>query len=1847
MENRFLKGLFKDTGHIDQPKGTWRYALNAVFNTLKGAISNEQGVSQAGTLFANRTVIGSVEVSDGRVVLFLRTTTQSGSIQSGTGNPALEMSEIGVWEKGVYKSLFSPNHAVYPHLDLAFSTKHLIEGTFKLDSKGDLIVYFTDDLNPPRAFNVSMQERNLTFDPMGTPVLSNLYGMNPSDSNTNQIFLLNLFPHTGDAAQISQTINIHDGGSLRTAVYYLAIAYVGDDLAATNYMSVSNPVSIVEESRKTTPTNQMDGGRAGNQTSKSIAWTIENLNTVDYKYIRPVVIRKMGEATDAFKLNDFQITATTVVVFSGTEGIGSASLEEVMIDTVSYDTAKTINQLDGVLYVGNTTGSKDIGYQKYANNIKLESTLYTLTEFDTFYATVDNLQTGWGTTPVNMYGGFIRNTENSPSYRNEELNSAFRGYMRGEVYAFYISFVLRDGSMSYAYHIPGRDILTNSAGDTESAALTQADLVAADTSETYAIAMESFPDTAYYAQFWDFSSAGSGWMNYWKNLTEFYPNTPNYDVMDGITVRPSLRTENVRHHAFPRNATDERKTIMSSQCGTSVSGGTTDSYEIIDGTWSWRYTSHAWGPTVNKGSWMDSGFKFNTNVNNPTNNTTAEVDADSLFDGQVFTANQPMNVSVSYYVMLTRISGSGSQAEPTRTRIKAYIGNTWYYSRRSDDNNIIGNDNSPGWPGNAMFGCGSGGDQCDSIIVGEHDIEMVYPESAWTGGSTSWWYNDALDTSQGIPFTLGINDYFFVEGKAPGSTSNWIIKQTDDDNGSIGGSWYSSFTVVVDSGGSSSLDDEQFDAKIDHTVSALGFHLDDIKVPKSLLSKVQGFRIYRAKRGHENKTILGQSVLLPMHKREGALGMCEEATGVSYASHVLGQVNSTPETFYVKSPWALNNDDDLMYPGGYTAFSFHDFNLLRTHNSLAPATHLQIQYKVNNYVWNGPSLQQDKKMLTKLLNPDALDATPAEVYKFQEIWGYDTEFGNCYPKDILSAIFIGNSYNNMDWHHTAPKVLGQKAKSYLLGDSIFSGTSLGFGGKVFNEFGESCVILGLKDGFKLPSLPSVPEGDADDLNNTSFGYALNDGACNLVNEDNQARNQVYIANLAAYKSDVYKSIDSQELVYTGYEILGDALHDFVFDDETGDALSSVSDTFSTKNKYPDGIFGGDTFICRYGFVSKVTPSNTVEKSNPIRSINYHIVESSDNINFRHSEDSDTSYFPGTSAKDILSNQNDLTHVDSIKYTSNYSEDNIIKPAFPLPLRDTLQDDFPTRTHRSATNDTTSLIDNYRIFLANQYKDLPKNRGELWKLASFNNLLYFHMESSLYAAKGKQTMEMKDGTEAFIGSGDIFQQNPDEVIQTELGYGGTQSQWAALTTRYGYFFVDQASYKVFLMGEGLTEISPTGMDIWFKKNLVSKFTYADKMGRLKDNPAVGIGLHASWDPLHKRILLTFRDLQETAYFNTGLALPAGSHGSIAYNENTMEFMEYELIPFTADLALLEDYFTLINAPSEQVIPYPNFGVTVTVTSALETFYFPHQGGTYAVYVPTVAGTYTFPADADAYYDQLDTGTIIQYSYSANLAAEYEAGGTYISNPINYSNQLYFKRIGWTLSYYPEVNFWGSFHTYIPYMYFSTHRNIYSVTDFSMESSYKIWEHNSGNYGEFYPGASTNISPFEIEYVSNLVPSEDTLTSSISYTADVVNDVGAVILEGGFTSAIVYNTLQMSESIKLAYLVSTRRIGNSWKINKFRDMAKLHTDATSYYAPYLDNVVGEYSDGTITSSVLSPMFKSDGMDESQNLEYLDLDKAWNLQKKFVDKWIGVRLICNNNRNNLVNLYSTTVAARKTYR
>ena len=96
-----------------------------------------------------------------------------------------------------------------------------------------------------------------------------------------------------------------------------------------------------------------------------------------------------------------------------------------------------------------------------------------------------------------------------------------------------------------------------------------------------------------------------------------------------------------------------------------------------------------------------------------------------------------------------------------------------------------------------------------------------------------------------------------------------------------------------------------------------------------------------------------------------------------------------------------------------------------------------------------------------------------------------------------------------------------------------------------------------------------------------------------------------------------------------------------------------------------------------------------------------------------------------------------------------------------------------------------------------------------------------------------------------------------------------------------------------------------------------------------------------------------------------------------------------------------------------------------------------------------------------------------------------------------------------------------------------------------------------------------------------------------------------------------------------------------------MAALAIDTRAYYTSPQVNLLGGINTGTVTTSFIEDMFTVDGMSEIINPNYIDITKNWNEQSKFIDKWVGIRLIYDNVSNNLLNLYSTEVAVRNLYR
>ena len=87
--NNFNKGLHRDAPLVEQPDGTYRFALNAVSETREGEesyISNEEGNTSCHDFGVGWTPLGSVYIGDDTTCVFL--------CQRSTGTPSSLASDL-------------------------------------------------------------------------------------------------------------------------------------------------------------------------------------------------------------------------------------------------------------------------------------------------------------------------------------------------------------------------------------------------------------------------------------------------------------------------------------------------------------------------------------------------------------------------------------------------------------------------------------------------------------------------------------------------------------------------------------------------------------------------------------------------------------------------------------------------------------------------------------------------------------------------------------------------------------------------------------------------------------------------------------------------------------------------------------------------------------------------------------------------------------------------------------------------------------------------------------------------------------------------------------------------------------------------------------------------------------------------------------------------------------------------------------------------------------------------------------------------------------------------------------------------------------------------------------------------------------------------------------------------------------------------------------------------------------------------------------------------------------------------------------------------------------------------
>lgn len=491
-------GLDMDSSVNQIQKGKLSYALNAAlenFDANSVNYQNEPGNEACLEFPTGYQLIGTHFIQEKNKHIFF------------LANPETGGSEIGYMDNNdcVYHVLCTPipktELIVCANSDcLNFDINYPIQKAVHKITNCSTEVYWTDGLNPRRYINIeqvpyiTVYGGNQTCDPAITAVLDcNKLKVQPNFNIPNL-----------------DVTDIVVGGDLKAGTYQFAIQYCnasGD--AYTSYYSITNPTSIAN-TEITTPDFQYSVG-------KSIVLNVTNIDVTGYfQYFNLAVIRTINSGTNVELVGTYKIQEkSTYITYTGQNVTQiPLSLNDILEKFAYYDIAQDVTNVQDVIVWDNLTSIDRINYQSIASQIQLQWETYKLPAGNT--------------------------------YSDGFYTANLRGYLRDEVYALEIVFLLDNGKQTDGFHIPGRESNSN---DIIVVPNTNADFIGEGTTAPYwKIYNTASVSTTYPAPTTNATKIGeaypyqSGDFAYWESSDQYPCN---------VDVWGTLAGQQIRHHKFP------------------------------------------------------------------------------------------------------------------------------------------------------------------------------------------------------------------------------------------------------------------------------------------------------------------------------------------------------------------------------------------------------------------------------------------------------------------------------------------------------------------------------------------------------------------------------------------------------------------------------------------------------------------------------------------------------------------------------------------------------------------------------------------------------------------------------------------------------------------------------------------------------------------------------------------------------------------------------------------------------------------------------------------------------------------------------------------------------------------------------------------------------------------------------------------------------------------------------------------------------------------------------------------------------------------------------------------------
>ena len=1393
--NNATTGLNLDQSLNQVQKGRLTYALNAAVENFDSNSVNYQ--NEPGNEFCIRFPEGFVLIGEHFII-------EKNKHIFFITNPNTGDSQIGYMDNNdcEYRVLVNA-----PCLN--FNVDYPVHKIVHRITNCNTEIYWTDGYNPRRYLDIDDIPKILRS---GSALCSPVY---TDDLDCNQ---LKLQPNFNIPELV--VIDVISGGNLIAGVYQFAIQYSDPSgNPFTSYYSVTNPTPIADEFIITPNFNYPVG--------KSIVVNVDNLDVSgQFEYFNLAVIKTINGVTSVDLVGTYFIDNNNQqITYTGQSTINLV-IQDIFEKFPFYEIAQDLTAVQDVLVWDQLTSIDRINYQQVANQITLQ----------------------WETWRIPP-------TEN---YANEINATNLRGYLRDEVYAFEIVFLLKNGKQTDGFHIPGRAItqyeqLLPRIPETDPDFIGNPDPITHDSPywkiyNTASVTGSSpqYTSNAAYKGPYQF-----GQFSYWESVEEYPCNTDVWGDLAG---------QKIRHHKFPDvniSPIYEGKTFTSSQAMVMGNdavfpiGVKLDPQQILSLINTSNLTDDQKADIV--------GFKIvrgdrSVNKSIVGKGILRNVGEYTREDQSFYFPNYPYNDLNEDPFLTTTNNAYQSECEPFDVYITSLgtdpvsgdpLARVQYYS--CEDNRVVYKDYTS-IQDDVICAVGK-----PTVIIGGGEVGYANYDVYTLDAPFLATFTASYDDRFLGPTTLSVGDTEDTVEVVAGTAVICIASCADAQIRLI-----EEVRSDVDCGGTTLLDgfkdENRYRQIFNSPETSFGqpFLADILKLESVMFGTGKAhFVQVRDNAKYKLLSEAAQKAALDSSARLGAITSPFSATAMftAYQSYLTIYINGITRRNYA---YSFNSIGDYNYGVGVPDNQGIKQRELDIARYLIPGVQaVGDDLPINNWNREGSVFMKTNIDTTALPYPDKSPNMLSGITSIVTDRSRFTisEIGNCSTPAKEEPIQIVSYYASLknsvvnQWGQIYSYETIDTGYQYIINSP--NPTTTVFGGDTFI----SRFAFKTKLPFFIDNRVNAPDDSDifyDEIGNVAYPRYWH--SARSILENYSIPGQGVMANIISYKA-----------------------HNFDCPNEVGtDVIISTSTTTTTSTTFPPGGSGG------------VTPSSTITYYDGYfylfaYGIPNFYCESSYNLDLRQAfNNREGDFWPhvSTDIPDDWLQQSfvPIAQDNTYYYNTTFSKQNRentfthLPPDWESRLCFT---NYPFRTiYSDAQNiDADNRVNNWLIYRAISYFDFPQNYGNLVALDGIQNraiLARFENKSLLY--NNLLTIDTSNPQAAYVGNPLLFRGAPPiDFAETDLGYVGSQHKML-LKIPQGQVTVDAKRGQVFLIQGTESSVRTeavdlsafgSGMNRFFVEHL--PFMIYKSFPEVNiDNHFKGIGLHGVYDSVYDRVIITKLD-----------------------------------------------------------------------------------------------------------------------------------------------------------------------------------------------------------------------------------------------------------------------------------------------------------------------------------------------------------------------------------------------------